>query len=414
MMFLKPRFQPSSRHLRFVLRLFLISLLGPIALTGCTPKTEAETDPGAPLQVHTGTFQKRLLLTGEIAAESAIELTVPNANIWPVPIRWLAEDGVEVRAGETVVEFDSSQILTTLDNLSSQSIEAQNQLLSLRSELANEIGQARFTREQRLADFQKAEIAAAIPEDLSSRQDFERRRLELEKARLELQAAEEKAAAQVRIAESKLEAQRLKVEQTQEGVNRARGSIELLTLTAPKDGIVLLANNRNEGRPYQAADSVFPGWTIASLPDLSTLIVEASLFDVDDGKLEPGTEVIATLDAFPDASIPGTVREIDTIADQTDLSSTRRVFKVRIDLEQTDPERMRPGMSVKIEVKAEDAGEQQLLIPRAAVHSRDSEYLAVLRDGSRVPIELGACNPTVCVLRGGLTEGTELSPGVLR
>ena len=394
--------------------LLLISTLGCIVSAGCTQQSEADTDRGAPLVVHTGPFQQRLLLTGEIVAESAIELTVPNANIWPVPIRWLAEDGIEVKAGETVVEFDSSQILSTLDNLSSQTIEAENQLLSLRSELANGIGQARFTREQKLADFQKAEIAAAIPEDLSSRQDYERRRLELEKARLELQAAEENAAAQVRIAERKLEAQRLKVEQNREQVNRARSSIELLTLMAPKDGIVLVANNRREGRPYQAADSVFPGWTIASLPDLSTLIVEASLFDVDDGKLEPGTEVTATLDAFPDGSIPGIVREIDTIADQADSSSTRRAFKVRIDLEQTDPQRMRPGMSVKIEVKAKDSGDPQLLIPRAAVLSQGSDYLAVLRDGSRVPIELGACNPTVCVLREGLDEGAELSPGVIR
>ena len=378
--------------------------------TACAPESEANTERPAPLETHRGPFQQRLLLTGEIVAESAIELTVPNANIWPVPIRWLAEDGVEVQAGDTVVEFDSSQILSSLENLISQGIEAENQMLSLRSELANQIGQAEFTREQRLADFQKANIEAAIPEDLSSKQDFERRRLELEKARLELEAAEEKAKAEIRIAERKLEVQRLKVQQTREQIDRARKSIELLTVAAPRDGIVLLSNNRQEGRPYQAADSVFPGWTLASLPDLSSLMVESSLFDVDDGKLKPGATVIATLDAFPDWSIPGTVREVDTIADQTDTSSTRQVFKVRIDLAEIDPERMRPGMSVKVEVQAdEDSATEQLLIPRAALRSQGNQHLAALRDGTLVPVELGSCNPNVCVLRDGLSEGALLS-----
>ena len=42
-----------------------------------------------------------------------------------------------------------------------------------------------------------------------------------------------------------------------------------------------------EGRKLQEGDTVWVGMTVASLPDLDSMIVEASLSDVDDGRIAP-------------------------------------------------------------------------------------------------------------------------------
>ena len=394
---------------RTVFGVLLGAVLG-VLISGCTSESKAGPSDALPLSVHRAPFHQRSLLTGELVAENAIELSTPNANIWPVPIRWLAEDGIEVKAGDTVVEFDSTQISSNLENLESQVVEARNQLLSLQSEIANDLGQAEFTREQRQADFEKAEIAADVPADTLARQEIERRKLELNKARLELTAAEEQLAAKNLAAERRLAMQHLALEKAEQQAERARRGMELLTLVAPRDGIVLLGNNRQEGRAFQAADSVFPGSVVASLPDLDSLMVEASLFDVDDGKVQAGAGVVTTLDSFPDWPIKGTIREVGSFADQADSRSTRRAFKVRIDLHEIDTERMRPGMSVKVQVVTapDQAEDEPLLIPRAALKPRGHEILAGLADGSWAAVELGPCNPDVCVLLRGLEEGTAL------
>ena len=102
--------------------------------------------------------------------------------------------------------------------------------------------------------------------------------------------------------------------------------------------------------------------------------------------------------------------KVDSFADQADSQSTRRAFKVRIDLTEIDTERMRPGMSVKVEVVADNDSTEtdRLLIPRAALLPTGSEISAVLKDGTLVAVELGPCNPDVCVLLNGPSEGTSL------
>ncbi len=385
-------------------------LLFVLALTACSrgaASTEnASVGARAELAVHRGELTTRMLLTGELVAEDAEQVVVPNVNIWPLSVRWLAEDGVEVKKGEKVVDFDNTRLAVNLEEKRAQAIEAANRLDSLSAQAAAEVAGLSFELEQRRAAVAKARLEANVPEEAFAARAYQRLQLDLQKADLELAEAEAKLAATRQAKRAEIDIQRIALDKARLEVDRSEARIELLTLRASRDGILILETNRQEGRPYQVGDAVSPGRALARLPDLATLMVEAQLFDVDDGRIAEGAKIEATLDAFPERLFSGQIREIDQIADQASARSLRRFFLTRIDLAEIDIERMRPGMSVKVVI--EQAVGEALLVPRASLAWTAEGPRALLADGSWAEIELGVCDATACVLNSGLAEAAAL------
>ena len=384
--------------------------LTPVTWAALTLATVAEwstTPARAELVVTRGDLPHRFLLTGELAARDAALLVAPNANIWPLSIRWLEEDGAEVSTGDPIVEFDNSQLATNLEELERAAVEAQSQLTSLQATVRAEEIETELVFEQKKADLDKARLDASVPPELLSEQEFEERRLTFERAELELKEAGEALELKRASTRARLEKQKNSLEKAKRAAQRARHGIELLTLEAPRDGILLVSDNWEEGRPYESGDSCWPGLIIARIPELSSMMVEAQLFDVDDGQVRPGMPVQATVDAFPDVPLSGEILETDSIAKEESPRSARRVFRTLVRVDGLDYDRMRPGMSVKIVV--EDRREDVLLIPRVALdwmsEQSGSSIVAARPGGDHQPVTIGPCDATRCVLEDGLIAG---------
>lgn len=363
------------------------------------------------LAVSDGEFAADFLLSGEIIAEESIRFSVPNAGIWPVTVRWLAEDGAAVKKGETIVEFDNSQLASELIDLEQRVTDERLALAGLEAKSRSEEIQATLEVERKRATFAKAELDAGVPASLLPSQDHERRRLDLERARLDLEQSVKARELTLAASAAEVRKQALAVDRAEAELRRARDGIDRLSLATPRDGVILIGNDLREGRTYRSGDTTWPGLTIAELPDLETLAVEAWLFDVDADAVVAGMPVTATVDAFPQESLEGEVVAVQSFAEEVDRESTRRRFQVQVRLGGLDPERMRPGMSVKVVVH--DRRSEVRLIPRAALavdpRRPGGTVSARLYDGSRVPVELGPCNSNVCVLVDGPAAGTPLA-----
>ncbi len=380
-----------------------------LAFLACAGSEASERDSGrgaVRLAVTRGDLTTRVLLTGELIAEDAEPLVVPNANIWPMQIRWLAEDGIEVRAGEKLVEFDNSQLASNLEEMRTRATEAANRLDSLRARAATDEGTAVFDLEKKQAALEKAKLLAGVPKGVLAERTYRQRQLDLEKAELELAQAQSKLESTRRAKRAEIEIQRIALDKARSEVESTETRLELLALSAARDGILTLEQNRREDRTYQTGDAVYPGRIVGRLPDLSTMIVEAKLSDVDDGRVAAGMRIAATLDAFPDLAFGGRVRGVDTIADQPSSRSLRRFFRVRIDLDRLDLERMRPGMSVKVLI--EQTREGVLLVPRSSLDASRPAPRVLLADGTWAQVELGACDATACIAESGLEDGIAL------
>lgn len=366
-------------------------------------------DQGNAMTLHRGPFSQRHLLTGELVAEEATYLIAPNTNQWPVTIRWIAEDGSDMKAGDSVVEFENSQLTSNLEDLASRLAEAENQLTLVRSRVAEDISKAWFTLQQEQANFDKAKLAAEVPDNLISRQEWESHQLDLSKAKLSLGEAKANHGSQHLAGEKAIAVQQKAVDKARRALQRSHDDLDKLELVAPRDGLVLVARNQRTARAFVSSDNAFPGTVVASMPDLSTLMVEARLHDVDDGKVRVGQRALAVFDAFPEENLHGKVRSIGDHADPESGQSMRRSFRVRIDVDGLDPQRMRPGMSMR--VMLDDPPEDALRVPRAALlWDAEGRVQVQLASGQTAEVDLGPCNPTHCVVLDGPPAGTALRP----
>ena len=125
------------------------------------------------------------------------------------------------------------------------------------------------------------------------------------------------------------------------------------------------------------------------------------------GRIKIGDAATCTMDAYPELSIPCRVIEITPIAREPQFRSLRRNFRVMIELGENYPDRMRPGMSVKVEVEAFRLPDS-LLAPRGALNLEVEPPVAFLRGGGDREVRLGACNALECIVEDGLSEDDRL------
>jgi Barrel-sandwich domain of CusB or HlyD membrane-fusion len=386
------------------------------SLAGCAGGARADAPTGsgqtsgqrtAELVVHRGDLRSRLLLTGELAAAQAERLEVPHTSNWQLQVRWLEQDGTPVKKGQRVVELDNSSFTSELEEKKLSVSEAERELTRTAAEARTSTAEKEFTVQQKRTDLDKAEIAAAIPADLLAEREYQERQLAVRRARVELAKAEEDLAAQVKGSAADLEVRRISLEKSRREIRQAEAAIQELTLRAPRDGLLLVADHPWEGRKIREGDSVYTGLTVATLPDLSSLIVKAALSDVDDGRVAPGMEVLCTLDAYPGETFHGRVEDVAAVAQEAPRRPLLRSFPVSIRLDRTDPQRMRPGMSVRVDVLGPEQ-RNALLAPRAGLDLGSDPPRARLAGGGTADVRLGACNARDCVVESGLREGERL------
>ena len=414
MRFRRPTAKRGSRLLARGLSVVCTIVIVLLAGTGCrraSPDAGGGSVPAGDLVVHRGTFIGRALLTGELEAERSAKIDAPPTEQWQLVIKWLEKDGTPVHAGQRVVEFDSSTLLAGLEERRLAVISALREEEQEEARSAADVADKGLALEKARTAAERAEIDAAVPEELVSRRDFQDLQLKLEKARVEVVKAEDQLDAARKASRASLAVRRIAREGAQREARTAEDAIGRLTVTAPRDGIFQMAEHPWEGRTFQTGDSVFPGFDLGFIPEPSSLMVEASLVDVDDRSVGVGMPVACTLDAYPERGYTGKVVSISPVAQEPARGSRRRAFRVRATLDSVDETRMRVGMSVKVEV--ETAREPDVLLaPRAALDRGGTRPKARLANGRLVEVALGPCSAQECVVVGGLAEGTRL--GVLR
>lgn len=377
---------------------------------GCSPRevtAGATPSTGGPLEVRAGTLEGRLLLTGELQAVDAQKIHVPRTPTWRLPIRWMEEDGALVTLGQKVLELDNVQFTGELAQQELAESRAVSDLERKRADLQVSVSEKEFALEERRIALAKTRLEAEIPKSLRALREYQEDQLALARAETEFAKAKESLAAALESQQAELTELEIALAKAREEVQSTRKAIAALSLPAPTDGILVVAENRREGRKYQVGDDVWVGLEVMRIPDLTAMKVVARLSDVDDGRIALGMRAKCTLDIDPERSFSGAVTEIAPVAQEDGEHSIRRAFRVVVVLDESDPERMRPGMSVRTEVLLPSV-EDALLVPREALDWSAEEPQALLSDGSAVEVKLGDCNARECVVLDGLREGARL------
>lgn len=376
------------------------ALLAVCAFAGCYGPTDAVADRTTSEPLRRGTFRQVVLLTGELDAVTAHPVLVPRLPGWRVPIRWLVEDGARVAEGDRVAELDSTQILADLDNRRIALDGAANELAGKQAEIAAGEADKRRAHERARFERERAALAAAVPAEILPLREWQENQLALERADNDLAKAEADLEAFLEAAEADMEVLRIALDGARRDLRVAERAARDMVLRAPRDGLVVVGENRRENRKFQIGDDAWVGLELLTLPELDRMRVHARLFDVDDGRVVPGQRATCTLDTYPDRAFGCEVRSIRPVAKEFGYRSSRRAFDVEVLLDASDPSIMRPGMSVRVEVETASSGDVWLVRRDALVFEDDGAVRLAGRPGAE-PLRLGPCSALDCVVLDG-------------
>jgi HlyD family secretion protein len=360
--------------------------------------------------VRRGSLQLTLLLTGELQAARSEVLSVPPSPSFQVTIQWLAEDGATVAAGDPVVRFEQTSSVSRLDDKRAAVAAAAGDLARVTAEGRTAEAEKRFAVAQAEIDLAKARRAASVPPELLPGREVQDRQLALARAEAALAKGRDALAAAEAGAAADVELQRLALAKAEREVAVAEQGIRGLTVAAPRAGMVLVGELPWEGRKLRKGDAVWPGMTVATLPDAAVTRVAAELSDVDDGQVAPGMAVTCYLDAYPRQGLAGRVLDVGAVARESGRTAVLRTLPVTIALAPPPAgvaRRLRPGMSARVEIATRTVRDA-LLVPRLALDLAAAPPRVRLAGGGTAAVRLGACDAFRCVAESGVAEGERL------
>lgn len=181
-----------------------------------------------------------------------------------------------VKKGQVIAELDKSNLTSELNSAKASLEQSKASLASAESSLSYQT--ANFRRNKAL--YQKG---------LISGNDYESARLSYQTALASVSSARDQVAS------------------AQEQVKKAQINLGYATITSPIDGIVL-SKSVEEGQTVAASFSTPTLFTIAK--DLTNMQVVADVDEADIGNVKVGERVTFTVDAYPDNTFSGTVKQV--------------------------------------------------------------------------------------------------------
>ncbi len=195
--------------------------------------------------------------------------------------------------------------------------------------------------------------------------------------------------------------------QAQAALKQAQASLAVVQsqkdqakVTAAIDGTALQVNVA----PNQMAAPQAP---LVIVGDLSRLIVEADINQVDAAKLAPGQIVKITGATLADKQFSGKVTSVAPMAQtQATAQGSQTTVQVKFSVDQSDPA-LKPGYSVNLTVVTA-AKDNILQVPLEAVITADSDkYVYVVKDGilRKAKVATGIVGDINMEVTSGLEEG---------
>jgi len=358
--------------------------------------------------VKQGEFRIDIETTGELEAKNSVKILGPRGlmdfQIYNVVIQNIIDEGSIIKKGDWVATLDRSEFQnkfaskqTELDKASSKfnqiQLDTTLQLRQSRDELIN----LNYAVEESEIVLQQSKF-----EPPATIKQFE---INLDKSkRAFTQALENYKIKKNQNIEKMREvaAELRKVQSEFDGMTRVLQSFDV---TAPEDGMVIYERGW-DGKPIKAGSQI-QMWepTVATLPDLTTMMSKTYVNEVDVRKIQVGQIVEVGLDAYPDKKLTGVVNNVANVGEQRP-NSDAKVFMVSVEIKGTDAT-LRPSMTTSNKIIA-SVKDSVLYVPLENLHSQfDSITFVFKKDGLNTvkqEVMVGETNANDAVILGGLEK----------
>ncbi|MCX7512683.1 HlyD family secretion protein [Frateuria sp. STR12] len=295
-------------------------------------------------------------ITGELFAQRSLAISPPAVDgLWQLTVTQMAADGAKVKKGGVLVVFDGSEVSKNLTAKRSELAEKQRRQEQLKLDLADRAREAELATAQARAEADKASRKASVPKDYVAGIEYRKLVVARDKAerKLRLTVERERIAAVARAAEQRLAD--AEVEQLSGEVAELQASVAALTVTSPRDGILLHQTKWN-GDKIDDGSQVFRGQSVGEVPDLSSLAVRAALPERKLGRVRIGQVVQVRIAGGGRRQLAGTVVSIGNNVHSKSRVEPIPVVDVLIRLEGAQHAKLKPGQSVQVAIPSAGEG----------------------------------------------------------
>jgi HlyD family secretion protein len=254
-------------------------------------------------------------------------------------------------------------------------------------------------------------VAGATPQELRIAEiGVEQAQVAVDKARAGMQSELESFGATVA-------RERANVRRAEKLIGAAELKLARGTLFAPRAGIVVYAPAAaGSNEKVQLGMIPYEGQPVAYLPDLSKMVVDIEINEIDIGKVTEGSSVEVRLEAYPGEVFHGTVMEISSLAKvkstPSGMSSGIKAFGVVVKIDAQDT-RLKPGLTVLCDIVV-DQRQDALSVPLRAVTTRRGEHVVFVNDAGKIKerkVVLGHSNEHIVIVEEGLRAGDRVLLG---
>jgi HlyD family secretion protein len=337
----------ESRPARWPLMVVAIVVLAALAWWFLKPEAAIEVRTAVAREISKQAASTVLNASGYVTARR--KATVSSKFTGKV-MEVLIEEGMDVEKDQVLARLDDTNVRTSYA-LAEAQLRASETSRKETQALLNE-ARSVFRRTQSL-----------VEKELASDAEMDRARAGSESLAARLESKD----ADIRVAERRLDVYRQQLEDT--------------IIRAPFAGVVV-SKNAQPGEMISpvSAGGGFTRTGIGTIVDMSSLEIEIDVNEAYINRVKAGQKTLATLDAYPDWSIPCHVIAIIPTADRQ-----RATVEVRVGFDGLD-ERILPDMGVKVAFQGvgveSSSGRAGVLVPKSAIsESGNKQYVLLLIDG---------------------------------
>ncbi len=345
---------------------------------------------------------------GELQAGSSTSISVPQVRTGGLKVFWIVKDGSAVKKGDTLVEFDASELIqqTQENNNSLEATLRQLEMTVLRGN--SDTGQVIVDREIAGMELEKATTQAPKDRDIFTRNEIIEGELNIDLSNTkvsELGGKVETKKSLNNTSQRILVIERKQHESKRDMLRQSLGSLKIL---APHDGLVL---QKKEGwwmdQGTSAGDTRWPGTVILTIPDISTMKARVYVLESDAGNLRIGQTGHIVVDSHPGLRFNSTVERMETLARPLEKESPVKYFEVLLKIDAKDSQVLRPGKMVRARITVAEL-KDALVVPRGALSEENRKFFVwVDRPGApeKRAVEIGPGDGARIALLSGVREG---------
>jgi HlyD family secretion protein len=362
-------------------------------------------------EVAQGSFEITVNTTGELVAQNSVDIKGPEWTLGRdiqatnVKITDLVAEGTMVNQGDFVAQLDKTQLDNSLKDARERLTSLQTQLdmalldtAMTMNNIRDQISNQRHTVDEAAMTFKNSKYESP---------EIQRQ------AEINLDQAQRVLGQLLRIktlrdAQTKVNIRNLRwwTSRIQRRVNDYEEVLAQFTIYAPSSGMIIYKKNRF-GTKRKIGSNIDPfDRTVATLPDLTTMLSKAFVSEVEITRVKVGQRVIITIDAYPKKSYTGTVLSIANIGEKLPNTDSK-VFEVMVKIDGTDMN-LRPAMTTNNKILIQTL-DNVVYIPGECVHTgADTIPFVYLKTGYRQIIIPGKSNEKNIIIEKGLKPGTEI------